>query len=79
MSKKNTVGASLVQYHANTEYVGQIDQANDTLRTIYINVADYDEHRETFNQMEDLLDELRQKLVKQNSNIATEYFKSQKS
>jgi hypothetical protein len=71
LSKMN----SLSQYHHNTEYVGQIDKVREDLMAIYINVIDPDD-KHIFDKMEDLLDQTRSKLVKENSDIADKYFKT---
>lgn len=76
MKKEKPIGNQLVQYHANTEYVSQIAQAKELLTVIYINVAE-EEDVDVFNKIEDHLDNLRHKLIRDNSNIATKFFKSQ--
>lgn len=66
---------NLSRYHHNTEHVGQIDQVREDLMAIYINVISPDD-KEIFDKMEDLLDQTRSKLVRENSDIADKYFKT---
>jgi len=76
MAKRETpIGNQLVQYHANGQYMEQIYQVQDTLTAIYINVAD-EEDKEVFDKIDDKLDELKQMLVRRNSDIADKYFKT---
>lgn len=75
--KKIPKGNQTVQFHSNSAWIADIYDAQEKLTAIYINVAE-EKHKEKFDEIENLLDELKEHLLIENNNIATEILKTDK-
>jgi len=77
-NKTKPKGNQTIQFHANSAWIADIYEAQEKLTGIYINVAE-PRHKEKFDEIENLLDELKEHLLIENNNIATEILKTDKS